>query len=203
MMHSVPRPGIYGLVQHDGELLRWRYRGRDSKRTWPIWEGLAVPVGSTPRGGNFLTTGWVLATATTAEIRDVPLGVPRVGWRPVWFGEDRRHPWLDYRDILHGEIDTRTWWAREPIARVAIRPLVPLDQVRVRSRARRPPATRLRPLYMPAMSRDALIALVRDLEARANAGAKQVNRKPVGEWVRRTWDVIERRERGETFGVLP
>ena len=188
-MLTVPGPGVYGLVQPDGELLLWRYRGRDSKRSWPIWDAPAMPVGKavTMRGEDdrdvVLDAGcWILPTNSVASIRGVPQGVPRRHWRPVWFGAvgTTNGGIVNWLAVLHAEVDTRVWWT----------------DARSRARDRRA-------FYMPAMPRDHLVTLVRDLEASSASGVKETRKQPIGVWIRRVWDVIERRERGETFGVLP
>ena len=51
-----------------------------------------------------------------------------------------------------------------------------------------------RALYLPKMSREALISLATDLEARSDRGVKQVNREEIGVWIQRVWEVIEANE---------
>jgi len=172
MMLDVPEPGIYGLVRlADGELRLWRHRGRDSKRTWPIWDAAAI--------GSSISkaTTWklpvsvvVAATGSQWPLTSADLMGPARTWGPVRFGTvGSDESWYE---ALQAEVSTRIWWTKS-----------------------RENALGRAALYMPAMPRDALIELARDLERRADAGAVRINNEKIGVWIRRVWDVLEARER--------
>lgn len=181
-MVDVPSPGVYGLVQPDGELRLWRNRGRDSKRTWPIWNAAAFSVADPVDGRPVWRIAPNVATDAHDHIAEVDLVGSFAIWRPVRFGGVgvALASWVDWLDDLRTQVDTRVWWS---------------------SANSRSPSRRA--LYMPAMPREDLILLVRNLEERSNAGGKEINKAPIGVWIRRMWDVIERRERGDLMGVSP
>ena len=83
-------------------------------------------------------------------------------WRPVCFGDVSQEI-----VALRKMIDSLIWWTSPR-----------------KSNERRA-------LYLPAMPRDALIALAVDLERRADTGVRQAHNEPIGTWIQRVWSVID------------
>jgi hypothetical protein len=192
MMFDVPEPGLYGLVLPDGELRLWVNRGRDSTRTWKIWSNHAttMQIAGDTRTQLGRTVHRLLVSNVAERNRGHfdDTGPDALRWRPIRFGPAPpphkpavsvpvTYTWL--RGIQRS-VNTRVWWTNP-----------------------RENALDRRALYMPAMPRDELILLARNLEARADAGAKRINHAPIGEWIRQAWTIIERREGGDRMGVLP